>query len=88
MRFYTAGESHGPGLTVFIDGYPAGVAADEGFVNAELARRQKGYGRGGRMRIETDTIKIIPSSSNITNPTRLCTYYGLPFYWRNANSSF
>jgi chorismate synthase len=59
MRFFTAGESHGQGLTVFMDGLPAGISIDEGFINAQLARRQKGYGRGGRMAIETDTVKIL-----------------------------
>jgi chorismate synthase len=58
MRFLTAGESHGPGLTVMIDDFPAGVPIDSAFLNADLARRQIGYGRGGRMRIETDTAKI------------------------------
>lgn len=58
MRFYSAGESHGPGLTVFMDGLPAGLDLDLSFINAQLARRQKGYGRGGRMHIETDTATI------------------------------
>ena len=58
MRFLTAGESHGPGLTVMIDDYPAGVPLDMALLNGDLARRQIGYGRGGRMRIETDTAKI------------------------------
>jgi chorismate synthase len=58
MRFLTAGESHGPGLTVMIDDYPAGVPVDVTLLNGDLARRQMGYGRGGRMRIETDTAQI------------------------------
>ncbi len=58
MRFLSAGESHGPGLTVLIDDFPAGVAVDEDFVNQQLFRRQQGYGRGGRMAIETDRIQI------------------------------
>lgn len=59
MRFLTAGESHGKGLTVVVDDYPAGVPLSPVFINAELARRQVGYGRGGRMKIETDTAEIL-----------------------------
>ncbi|MGE0200570.1 MAG: chorismate synthase [Candidatus Melainabacteria bacterium] len=55
MRFLTAGESHGPGLTVLIDDFPAGVPIALATVNADLARRQQGYGRGPRQKIETDT---------------------------------
>ncbi len=58
MRFLSAGESHAPGLTILIDDFPAGVAVDEEFVNQQLFRRQQGYGRGGRMAIETDRIQI------------------------------
>ena len=54
LRFLTAGESHGPGLTAILDGMPAGLVLDPAAVDAELARRQAGYGRGGRMRIEKD----------------------------------
>ena len=58
FRWYTAGESHGPGLTVIVEGLPAGVPIDEAVLRAQLARRQKGYGRGGRMKIETDYAQI------------------------------
>lgn len=58
MRFLTAGESHGPGLTAIIEGLPAGLPIDPELINAELAQRQKGAGRGGRMRIETDQVII------------------------------
>lgn len=58
MRFLTAGESHGQGLTVIIDGFPAGVTVTAQAINNDLARRQLGYGRGGRMKIETDQVKI------------------------------
>ena len=54
FRFLTAGESHGQSLNIIIDGVPAGLKIDFDFVNNELTRRQKGYGRGGRMKIETD----------------------------------
>ena len=58
FRWLTAGESHGPGLTVIIDGVPAGMRLSEAQIRAQLARRQKGYGRGGRMKIETDYAHI------------------------------
>ena len=58
FRFLTAGESHGPGLTVIVEGIPAGMPLDEGLVNAQLGRRQRGYGRGGRMAIEQDRARI------------------------------
>jgi chorismate synthase len=59
MRFLTAGESHGKGLTVMIDDFPAGVPVRESFINEQLARRQIGYGRGGRMHIEKDQAEIL-----------------------------
>ena len=58
IRFLTAGESHGPELTAIIDGLPAGLLLDPEYINCELARRQEGYGSGGRMQIETDTVRI------------------------------
>jgi chorismate synthase len=54
LRLTTAGESHGPRLTAILEGMPAGLTIDPAFVAAELARRQHGYGRGGRMKIEKD----------------------------------
>jgi chorismate synthase len=54
LRLLTAGESHGPRLTAILEGIPAGVKVDPAFVDRELARRQHGYGRGGRMKIEKD----------------------------------
>ena len=59
LRFSTAGESHGESLIALISGLPAGVPVDQEFVNHELWRRQQGYGRGGRMRIEKDTASIL-----------------------------
>ena len=59
LRFSTAGESHGESLVALLSGMPAGVPVDEVFVNRELWRRQQGYGRGGRMRIETDTVHFL-----------------------------
>jgi chorismate synthase len=59
LRFSTAGESHGESLVALLSGLPAGVPIDEARVNRELWRRQQGYGRGGRMRIETDTAHFL-----------------------------
>jgi chorismate synthase len=58
MRFFTAGESHGPGLTVIVDGVPAGLPIDPAAIDADLRRRQLGYGRGGRQKIERDATRI------------------------------
>jgi chorismate synthase len=59
LRFSTAGESHGESLIALISGLPAGVEVDQEFIDHELWRRQRGYGRGGRMRIESDTAHIL-----------------------------
>lgn len=59
MRFLTAGESHGPVLTAIIEGLPAGIPVEEEYINEQLARRQGGYGRGERMSIERDRVKIV-----------------------------
>jgi chorismate synthase len=59
LRFLNAGESHGPALTAIIEGYPSNVKITRDRINKELARRQKGYGRGGRMKIEKDTVEIL-----------------------------
>ncbi|MCK9519779.1 MAG: chorismate synthase, partial [Dehalococcoidia bacterium] len=58
FRFLTAGESHGKGLTTIIDGLPAGLPLSEADIAQDLARRQGGYGRGGRMKIEKDHAEI------------------------------
>ena len=58
LRFHTAGESHGQGLVALVQGLPAGIEVDLDFLSRELRRRQQGYGRGGRMKIETDTAEI------------------------------
>ena len=58
LRFYTAGESHGQALLAFISGLPASLPVDVEFINHELRRRQLGYGRGGRQKIEKDTAEI------------------------------
>lgn len=59
LRYWTAGESHGKALIALIDGFPAGVAVDTDSIDLELRRRQGGYGRGGRQRIETDRVEVL-----------------------------
>jgi chorismate synthase len=59
LRFLTAGESHGPSLTAILDGMPAGLPLTPDVIDQELARRQKGYGSGGRMKIEKDSVQIL-----------------------------
>ena len=58
LRLTTAGESHGPGLTAILEGLPAGLPVDRSALSAEMERRKHGYGRGGRMKIETDEVEI------------------------------
>lgn len=59
LRLLTAGESHGPALTAILDGLPAGLPLDDSIINIDLKRRQKSFGSGGRMKIETDTVRIL-----------------------------
>ena len=58
FRFLTAGESHGPGLTMIVEGLPAGLVIEKAIIDADLRRRQGGYGRGGRMKIEKDAVRF------------------------------
>ncbi|MGC1372589.1 MAG: chorismate synthase [Candidatus Sulfotelmatobacter sp.] len=59
LRYFTAGESHGEALIAFLSGIPAGLKVDQSLIDRELWRRQQGYGRGGRMKIERDTAHIL-----------------------------
>src|ERR1700690_3598014 len=59
LRFLTAGESHGPSLTAILEGIPAGLPLPAQVIDRELERRQRGYGSGGRMKIEKDTVEIL-----------------------------
>src|SRR6201997_4696890 len=59
LRYFTAGESHGEALVAFLSGMPAGLKIDQAFLDRELWRRQQGYGRGGRMKIERDSAHIL-----------------------------
>ena len=69
LRYLTSGESHGPQLTVIVDGFPAGFHLDIAKINHQLDRRQTGFGRGERMKIEINPITAIgtpkPANSNI-----------------------
>jgi chorismate synthase len=74
LRYFTAGESHGEALVAFLSGVPAGLKIDQAFVDRELWRRQQGYGRGGRMKIERDTAHILSGvrhGSTIGSPISL-----------------
>ena len=59
IRYFTAGESHGPALSAIIEGVPAGISITLEEINHQLTRRQQGYGRGGRMKIETDQVEVL-----------------------------
>jgi len=59
FRFLTAGESHGPALTLIVEGLPAGLVVEQTIIDADLRRRQGGYGRGGRMKIEKDAVQVL-----------------------------
>lgn len=75
LRYLTAGESHGPQLTAIVEGMPAGLHLSEETINTDLARRQCGYGRGGRMLIEKDTVEILSGvrwGETIGSPITLC----------------
>ena len=75
FRYLTAGESHGPQLTAIIEGVPAGLKLSAESINADLARRQEGYGRGGRMAIEKDQIEILSGvrwGETLGSPITLC----------------
>src|SRR5918912_1555732 len=58
FRFTTAGESHGPGLVAIVEGLPAGLVLDRERIDREMARRQLGHGRGGRMKIQRDAVEV------------------------------
>lgn len=78
LDYHTAGESHGPALITLVQGLPAGVPVDQGFINEELVRRQGGYGRGGRQKIETDSVEVLTG-------VRLGKSTGAPVTFKIAN---
>src|SRR5262245_47315760 len=74
LRLLTAGESHGKTLLAVVDGFPAGLKIDTAPINRELERRQGGYGRGGRQKLETDTVDLLTGTwqgSTIGSPITL-----------------
>jgi len=90
FRFTTAGESHGKALVAIVEGIPAGLAIDIGAINHELWRRQQGYGRGGRMKIETDTIEILSGirhAKTLGSPIALTIENKDFVHWQDVMSS-
>ncbi len=75
LRFFTAGESHGKMLLAHLDGFPAGLTIDTTLIDRELARRQGGYGRGGRQKLEADTVEVLTGvwhGATLGSPIVLC----------------
>ena len=90
LRFLTAGESHGPALTVIVEGLPAGVAIARDAIDRQLRRRMSGYGRGGRMQIEKDAVEILGGvrfGRTIGSPVSLLVRNLDHVNWRDAMSS-
>ena len=81
LMYRTAGESHGRALTVFVEGLPAGLTIDVDLINAELRRRQGGYGRGARQKIETDEVQVLSG-------VRRGRTIGAPLVMQIANRDF
>ena len=81
LRYWTAGESHGKAMIALVDGFPAGLQIDEDLINTELRRRQGGYGRGQRQKLETDTIEFL---SGVWQNTTL----GSPLAMQVVNSDY
>ena len=74
LSYRTAGESHGKALITLVEGLPAGVTVDKAFIDHELRRRQGGYGRGGRQKIETDQVDFLTGvrmSRTIASPVTM-----------------
>lgn len=77
LRYLTSGESHGEALLGILEGIPAGLRIDAGYINDELSKRQKGYGRGDRMKIESDKVKILSGvmkNTTIGSPIAVLVY--------------
>ncbi len=90
MKLTTAGESHGKALVAIIEGLPAHLPIDKEQINAELALRQSGYGRGGRQKIEKDEVEILTGVRNgetLGSPLTLCIYNKDFVSWENVMSS-
>ena len=90
FKFTTAGESHGKALVAIIEGVPAGLPIDVAAINHELWRRQQGYGRGGRMKIETDTVEILSGvrhGKSLGSPIALTIKNKDFIHWQDVMSS-
>ncbi len=90
FRFTTSGESHGKALVAIVEGVPAGLPIDIDAINHELWRRQQGYGRGGRMKIETDTVEILSGvrhGKTIGSPIALMIKNDDFVHWQDIMSS-
>src|SRR5258708_39872307 len=90
LRFLTAGESHGPQLTVIVEGLPAGLEISEDDLRRDLARRQGGHGRGGRQKIETDFARIVSGvrgGFTIGSPVTMGLGKQYPTTWTPAEPS-
>ncbi|WP_326492561.1 chorismate synthase [Alicyclobacillus dauci] len=81
IRYLSAGESHGPGLSIIIDGFPSNLPVSKDVIDDQLRRRQMGYGRGFRQRIETDTVEV-------TSGIRFGKTLGTPITMNVANRDF
>ncbi|MBP7416463.1 MAG: chorismate synthase [Pyrinomonadaceae bacterium] len=90
FKFTTAGESHGKALVAIVEGVPAGLPIDIAAINHELWRRQQGYGRGGRMKIETDTVEILSGvrhGKSLGSPIALTIENKDFVHWQDVMSS-
>ena len=86
LRYFTAGESHGEALVAFLSGLPAGLKIEQHFIDRELWRRQQGFGRGGRMKIEKDTAHILSGvrhGQTIGSPIAIMLVYETAMDWSN-----
>src|ERR1700754_3496317 len=81
LKLITAGESHGPGLTCIVEGLPAGLELDRALIDGDMARRQLGHGRGGRMKIERDR-------ADVTAAVRHGRTLGAPIALQVANRDY
>lgn len=90
MRYLTAGESHGRGLFAIIDGFPAGLDVDQALIDQQLARRQGGYGRGGRQKIEKDRVEFLSGlrwGTTLGSPLTLAVWNLDNSNWKQRMSS-
>ena len=91
LRYLNAGESHGKSLLAVLEGVPAGLPLTPDLVNQDLARRQKGYGRGGRMRLEEDRVEFVcgvRKGQTLGNPIGLMIANKEWENWRSSRAPF